>query len=83
MAAELTGADALDTPEARVLIAEVPRHSGRLLFGTDHPAGMGTVEEIYSDMELFGFDAEITRRITFQNAFDLAEKYLPGKWRNP
>ncbi|MFH1539143.1 MAG: amidohydrolase family protein [bacterium] len=81
MAAELTGADALDTPEARVLIAEVPRHSDRLLFGTDHPAGMGTVEKIYRDMRLFGFDAEVARRITFQNAFDLAEKYLQGKWK--
>jgi len=35
------------------------RYSRRIMFGTDHPVGMGSPAQIYADLEWFGFDPEV------------------------
>jgi predicted TIM-barrel fold metal-dependent hydrolase len=34
--------------------------SDRVMFGTDHPAGMGSPEQIYADFDSFGFPPEVS-----------------------
>lgn len=40
----------------RPLIEEKSR---RIMFGTDHPVGMGSPAQIYADLDWFGFDPEV------------------------
>lgn len=35
------------------------RYSRRIMFGTDHPVGMGSPAQIYADLDWFGFDPEV------------------------
>jgi Amidohydrolase len=53
--------------EKRLLLEGIGPHSERIMFGTDHPAGSGTLEEIYRTM-----DARLSRRHRRQTSPDLA-----------
>jgi len=35
------------------------RHKGRVMFGSDHPAGMGSLERIYADLESLGLPEDV------------------------
>ncbi len=37
----------------------VTEYSGRIMFGTDHPVGMGSPEQIYDDLDSFGFPERV------------------------
>jgi predicted TIM-barrel fold metal-dependent hydrolase len=36
-------------------------YSERIMFGTDHPVGMGSVRQIYRDLDSFGMDEDVRR----------------------
>jgi len=38
-------------------------YSDRIMFGTDHPAGMGSPRQIYDDFDSFGFSTEISSNL--------------------
>lgn len=65
-----------EEPEAEMDCFEslVEEFSRRILFGTDHPVGMGTVEQIYADLDSFGFDDEVKADLTGRSALALLEK---------
>lgn len=42
----------------KILLDKIPPLRGRILFGTDHPAGMGIVKKILEDFLRFGLDNE-------------------------
>lgn len=50
------------------LVAAIECHSDRIVFGSDHPAGMGTMEGIIRQVETFGLSEEAVRRILYGNA---------------
>jgi hypothetical protein len=69
-----------DTPQLLALEKRIPAFADRLLFGSDHPAGMGGYGEIYRDfhqMRISERDRELIMRV---NAEALVERYLPGRW---
>lgn len=41
----------------------VGNYSERIMFGTDHPAGMGSPEQIYADFESFAFKPQVRRNL--------------------
>jgi uncharacterized protein len=50
------------------LIAAIEMHPERIVFGGDHPAGMGTLGEVVRQVETFGLAEETVRRILYGNA---------------
>lgn len=56
------------------LLSAVETHSGRIFFGSDHPAGMGTIEEIITQVETFGLSQGAVERILYGNARELLNR---------
>jgi uncharacterized protein len=52
----------------------VAEFSSRVLFGTDHPVGMGTVAQIYADLDSFGFDPTVRANLAGGAAQSFLEK---------
>ncbi len=50
------------------LLSAIEENSGRIFFGSDHPAGMGTMEEIITQVETFGLSPGAVERILYGNA---------------
>ena len=49
----------------------------RVMFGTDHPSGTGTLEEMYRDFRAFGLPGELEERLLGETAQRLVEKARP------
>ncbi len=52
-------------------LAAIEENSGRIVFGSDHPAGMGTMEEILGRVETLGLSERTVERILYGNAREL------------
>ena len=74
------GAPLHETPPAQLLQRRLPDFNDRVIFGTDHPAGMGGYEQIYNDLHSLGIASETLRNATWDNPMKLVREYLPGKW---
>ena len=86
----------LDTPDAAALApdtADVLREldhfhsllqdfSPRIMFGTDHPVGMGSVRQIYKDLDSFELDEEVRRDLMGDSARRFLEAHC-GNWGSP
>ena len=51
----------------------VERFPDRVLFGTDHPAWMGTLAGMYGEVHAFGLSPDLERRLLGENAWRLME----------
>lgn len=60
--------------EFRSLVLNFPK---RTIFGSDHPAGMGGLEDIYSDFYEFGFPKEVIRDILWENPRAFIARFAP------
>jgi predicted TIM-barrel fold metal-dependent hydrolase len=67
------GADDL----VEVLLALIEKYSRRILFGSDHPVGMGTLPTIYADLKLLPLPPEIEEDLRFRSAVDFVNRFLP------
>lgn len=54
--------------------AALGANASRVLFGSDHPAGMGTMEEIVRQVETFGLEKDTVERILYGNARALIDR---------
>ena len=54
--------------------AALEANASRVLFGSDHPAGMGTMEEIVRQVETFGLEKELAEKILYGNARALIDR---------
>lgn len=52
-------------------LAAIEENSGRIVFGSDHPAGMGTMEEILGQVGMLGLSEGTVERILYGNAREL------------
>jgi uncharacterized protein len=50
----------------------------RILFGTDHPAGTGTLAAMYADARAFGLPPDVERLVLGENARRLVAAIRPG-----
>jgi predicted TIM-barrel fold metal-dependent hydrolase len=50
------------------LLSAIEKNFDRIFFGSDHPAGMGTMEEIVTQVETFGLSPGAVERILYRNA---------------
>jgi len=53
------------------------RWADRIMFGTDHPAGMGSIEEILKDLHDFGLSAECEGKILHETASRFLKEHCP------
>ncbi len=58
----------------REFAAALDANASRVLFGSDHPAGVGTLEEIVRQVETFGLEKESLERILYGNARALIDR---------
>jgi dihydroorotase len=62
--------------EREVLIDTLNKWSKRMVFGTDHPAGMSSADEIFSDLNSFNLKNRITKNLLFDTAYRLIRKNI-------
>ncbi len=66
------------------LAAGIERHGARVMYGSDHPAGMGGLDEIYGDLEMDWLPENARRDMTTTAPREFVERYLPGfEWGPP
>lgn len=58
----------------REFAAALDANASRVLFGSDHPAGSGTIEEVVREVETFGLEEESVERILYGNARSLIDR---------
>ena len=51
--------------------------SGKTLFGSDHPVGMGGLDEIYDDFFAFGLSEVVERDLAFETAWGFIKRFSP------
>jgi len=61
-----------------ILIEGLYKYRGRVMFGSDHPAGMGALGRIYQDLEELPVDYEIKRDLKGDAALAFIERFKPG-----
>jgi predicted TIM-barrel fold metal-dependent hydrolase len=55
----------------------VNRFSNRIMFGSEHPIGTGSIEEVYDDIKYFDISAQAKADIFFNTAFNFVERFWP------
>ena len=53
----------------------IERYSSRIMFGTDHPVGMGSPKQIYADLDWFGFSPEVRADLLGRTARSFLETH--------
>lgn len=56
------------------LVAAIEAYPDRVVFGSDHPAGMGSLQAVIRQVETFGLAEDTVRRILYGNARSLLAK---------
>jgi len=62
--------------EKRLLLEGIAPHSERIMFGTDHPAGSGTLVEIYRTLDKVGLGETVRERLVGGTA----ERFVKAFW---
>ena len=65
-------------PQKKVLLEGIGAHSDRIMFGSDHPAGMGTLEEIYRTLDDLRFPEIVKENLLGETARRFVEWFKPG-----
>lgn len=55
----------------------------RIMFGGDHPAGMGGLAAIYADLDALGLSERARRAVLGETAARLVEQVAPGRLPRP
>jgi len=55
------------------------KHAGRVIFGSDHPAGMGTLRDIYAEIENFGLPENVRMSLVCEAPMNLLRTCAPGR----
>lgn len=74
------GAKLADTDAAKMLASELPAFADRLVYGSDHPAGLGSYNDIFNDFYEMGLPPELEKKITWHNPMNMVKRYCPGRW---
>ena len=74
----LTDRDMKDHPLALALLEGFARHSDRIMFGTDHPAGIGDVGDILADMFAFHLSPEQRNAMLLDTPTRLSDAFDTG-----
>jgi len=61
-----------------IMLKGLEKYSGRIMFGTDHPVGMGSYQEIHQDLEELHISEEARRSLRHGAARAFVERFKPG-----
>jgi predicted TIM-barrel fold metal-dependent hydrolase len=53
------------------------KHSKRTLYGSDHPAGIGDLDDIYNDLHEFGLPESVERDLVFETPRAFIRRFSP------
>lgn len=60
------------------LVEGLRAHSDRIMFGSDHPAGMGTLAEVYRGLDAQGLPERVKENLLGETARRFVERFMPG-----
>jgi predicted TIM-barrel fold metal-dependent hydrolase len=63
--------------EKRLLVEGIGPRSERIMFGTDHPSGSGTLEEIYQTLDRVGLSETVRERLVGATAERFVKRFWP------
>jgi hypothetical protein len=61
--------------QRRELLSRLPPLADRVMFGTDHPVGMGSLEQIFTDLGTFDLDEATRERILLSTPAAFLDRY--------
>jgi hypothetical protein len=61
-----------------ILIDGLERHAGRVMYGSDHPVGMGGLSDIYKDLKGFPVSEEVKRAMRADTPKAFVSRFVPG-----
>lgn len=62
----------------RDLLEGLRNHSDRIMFGSDHPAGMGSLREVYEGLDRLGLSETVKENLLGETARRFVERFRPG-----
>lgn len=60
-----------------LLMEGLEKYSDRIMFGSDHPVGMGGLEEIYADLRTLKISDQTRANLSYQTAKRLIDRFYP------
>lgn len=63
-----------DVPVGDLLRRGLTQHPDRVMFGSDHPSGVGSLQQIYQDFRNFGLSPELEKALLGGTALALTER---------
>lgn len=70
-------------PDRKKLLDGIATWSERVMFGSDHPAGMGSLEEIYRTLEVLGLSETVRENLLGETARRFVLRFKPGFFDAP
>ena len=64
--------------DRRALLEGLRAHSDRIMFGSDHPAGMGTLADVYQGLDAQGLPERVKENLLGETARRFLERFMPG-----
>ncbi len=61
-----------------ILTEGLERHAGRVMYGSDHPVGMGGLSDIYKDLKGFPVSEDVKRAMRADTPKAFVSRFLPG-----
>jgi hypothetical protein len=61
-----------------ILADGLERHAGRVMYGSDHPVGMGGLSDIYGDLKGFPVSEEVKQAMRADTPKAFVSRFLPG-----
>lgn len=60
-----------------ILTEGLERHAGRVMYGSDHPVGMGGLSDIYKDLEGFPVSEDVKRAMRANTPKAFVSRFVP------
>jgi len=76
-------ATVVDETDRASLLDGLAVWSERVMFGSDHPAGMGTLEEIYRTLDTLGLSETVKENLLGETARRFVLRFKPGFFDSP
>jgi len=80
MISEERGVPVSDMEITTLIKEKSEQFSERLIYGSDHPAGMGGYKTIFRDFDNIGFSSQVSRKIRYDNPIRIVNSYSNERW---
>jgi predicted TIM-barrel fold metal-dependent hydrolase len=66
-----------------ILLEGIEKYKSRIMFGSDHPAGMDSLQNVINDLERLELSKETKKELSYETPKRFIERFMPGyNWEN-